>query len=66
MAIFKNIEVKSGKFTFHGTRIEFDGNIETEDKSLINYLQKSYYWERLDTAANRKAAELEAIDFSDI
>ena len=62
MAKFKNVEVATGKIYFKGEKIEFDGSIETKDKSLINYLQKSHYWERLDITANKKAAELEAAE----
>lgn len=36
---FKNLNTESGKFSFNGIRIEFNGIFETEDKELINFLK---------------------------
>lgn len=38
---FKNLNTETGKFSFAGSRVEFNGTLETEDKELIEFLKNS-------------------------
>ena len=41
MTKFKNIHSETGRFTYNGMRIAFNGEIETKDKGLIDFLSSN-------------------------
>jgi len=54
MAKFKNLHSTSGKFTFNGIRVAFDGEIETENKALIAHLSNLDSFVKIDEEVKEK------------
>ncbi len=59
MAKFKNIHSETGKISFNGRRIEFTKFLETDDKSLIKFLQSNSGFIEVEEIAENKLSKQE-------
>lgn len=62
MAIFKNIIVGSGFFTFGEAMHEFNGEFQTEDKALIKHLRERLDWQEIVTKTPELTVEEKAAE----
>lgn len=70
MAKFKNIHSETGRFTYNGMRIAFNGEIETEDKGLINFLSSNSSFKLVEATEDTNLVDpteiVESVELEDI
>jgi len=58
MAKFKNLITETGSFSFNGSRYQFNGIFETQDKELIEHFNDRNYWCEIEIKSKKVEVEV--------